>query len=155
MPQTNVVYGKSYRTCPCAQIHDEETTNTTYFTVTCYSPKRKPCKLTDWRETGICMGRTYQGKRYTSCPYYVRNAKINVPKRTKSNSLGNIAFHVGGFIIFFAIAAACMKGDLKVTWLSALFFGALAIIWIAPLFMKSDIMDNPKKNTDKKDRKKK
>lgn len=150
MPQTKVVYGKSYRPCPCAQIHDEETTNNTYFTVTCHSPKRKTCKLTDWHETGICMGRTYMGKRYTSCPYYVRNAKIKVPKRTKSNSLGNIVSHVLGFIIFFAIASACMKGDLKVTWLSALFFFALAVASIVPLFMKSNKID-----TGKKDRKKK
>ena len=150
MPQTDIAYGKSYKSCPCAQVHEKETTVNTYFTVTCYSPKRKPCKLTDWREMAMCLGRTYKGKRYTSCPYYVRNAKIKVPKRTKSNSLKNIAIHVLGFVFFLAVANSFLKGDLKETWLSVLFFFALAIASIAPLFMKNDKID-----PDKKDRKRK
>lgn len=150
MPRTDVAYGKSYRPCPCAQMHEKDTAGNTYFTATCYSPKRKPCKITDSGQVGICMGGTYQGKRYTSCPYYVRNAKIKVPKRTKSNSLGMIVGCGVGFIIFFSVAVACLKDDLKVSWLSAIIFFALAIACIAPLFMKSDKID-----TDKKDRKKK
>lgn len=150
MPRTDVAYGKSYRPCPCAQMHEKSTSDNTYFTATCYSPKRKPCKITDTGQVGICMGGTYQGKRYTSCPYYVRNAQIKVPKRTKSNSLGVIVGSWFGFIFFLALAISCLKGDLKVTGLTAIICLAIAIACVAHLFIKSDKID-----TTPKDRKKK
>ena len=145
MPKTDVVYGKSYKPCPCAQINDYTTMNNTYFTSTCYSPKRGKCKISDAEQVRICMGGTSRGKRYTSCPYYVRNANIKVPKRTRSNSSRNIIYHLIGAILCLMIASSMINSGVQYSKGTGLMFLVAGLACIVSLFNPSGKVDNGKR----------
>lgn len=151
MPKTNIAYGKSYKSCPCAQINDHTTTNNTYFTATCYSPKHnRPLKISDSDQTRVCMGGTSHGKRYTSCPYYVKNANINAPKVTKSNSATNVLYHVIGGVILLLIGSTCISSGVEYSAIIGFGFVILGILSIATLFKKNEKIDTGTKRKKKK-----
>lgn len=146
MPKTDLVYGNNYRPCPCAQITERQTTSNTYFCAVCYSPNRiKSAKITDKSQVRICMGGTSQGKRYTSCPYYEKNAKISVPKRKKKSSLSNIAFHVAGFIIFGLMGMSFLGSGAAYSYFFGLLFIAIGVLCLVSLFQKSSIVKSRKR----------
>lgn len=146
MPKTNVAYGNSYKPCPCAQIHEYTTTGNTYYTATCYSPKReRGFDIPENEQIRICMGGTSHGKRYTSCPYYVKNAKINAPRRTRSNSPRNIASHILSCILFWMVASSCINSGAQYAGLFSFLFFVAGIACIVSLFTKDDKIDNNKR----------
>lgn len=142
MPKTNIAYGNVYKSCPCAQINDYTTTNNTYFKATCFSPKRNGAiKISESEQVRICMGGTSHGKKYTACPYYVKSAKINVPRRTRDNSLGNALYHIMGCITFMVIAKTLISSGVQYADIIGLMFAALAIACIVTLFKKDEKID--------------
>ena len=144
MPKTNVAYGNTYKPCPCAQINDYTTSNNTYFTSVCHSPKRKPCKITEANQVRICMGGTSRGKRYTSCPYYVKNANVNVPKRTRSNSSGNLLSHIIGAVVCMFIAKSCLSSGVEYSGMLAILFFVIGLGCIITLFKTNEKVGNGK-----------
>lgn len=151
MPKTNIVYGKKYRPCPCAQIHEHKTLDNTYFTAVCYSPKVIRKEIENSGQVRVCMGGTTNNKRYTSCPYYVRNADIKVPKRTRSNSDGNIIYHLIGWLACWISAKSCLNSESEYATIFALMFFILGIVCIVTLIKKDEKIDS-KKRKEKKNR---
>lgn len=147
MPKTDIAYGKSYRPCPCAQITDFVTAERTFYHATCYSPKRQQaCKFTDVDQARICMGGTSHGKRYTQCPYYVKNAQIRVAKRTRKSSRRVLSFYLGRLMIFWLIAYVCItSGEQYGTTFGFMFFVVGIMMGIVPLFAKDEIVDVKKR----------
>lgn len=144
MPKTNIAYGKSYKPCPCAQINDYVTTNNTYFSCNCYSPKRggKHPKITDVAQTRICMGGVSGGKRYTACPYYVKGAQVKVPKRRVKNSSKRLTEHIIGFLICIWIASVCLKSGAQYSVLFGGMFALGGIMFLITLFTKNSKIDD-------------
>ena len=89
--QKNEIYGQNYRACPCAQIVQRDTAYTArLIEPTCYSPKRgRPCKINvrDIDQVRICTGGSAHGRRYTSCPYYVKNANTGVKNVVRKTTI--------------------------------------------------------------------
>lgn len=143
MPKTDIVYGKDYKPCPCAQIQEYENNVNTYFTAVCYSPKRNGAhqKIQEPGQVRICMGGSSGKRRYTSCPYYVRGAQINVPRRTRRVSMKRAAGSIVIAFVCLAIAKSCLSSGDSNALLAAAVFGAIGIGCIASLFAKSGKMD--------------
>lgn len=140
MPKTDIVYGKNYRPCPCAQIQEYENKVNTYFTAVCYSPKRNGAhqKIQETGQVRICMGGSTGKKRYTSCPYYVKGAQISVPKRKRRVSLQKSAGSVFIAVVCLAIAGSCLSSGNSNALLAAAVFGLVGIGCLVSLFTKSD-----------------
>lgn len=80
--------GNSYRPCPCSIVKETPKAYITY----CKSKKNprtsdgENAVLISGERAAYCLGRTYQGKKYTSCPYYVKGGNRKTSATTKKNN---------------------------------------------------------------------
>ena len=152
--QKNEMYGRKYKACPCAQVVQRDTAYTAeLIEPTCYSPKRAyPKKISrrDIDQVRICIGGTAHGKKYTSCPYYVRNANTGKAGVVKKSTIGGFLTNLIMPVLFGYIALQLFEqGDSSSLWAS-LFFAFLAVIFFLPTIKPRDYIQSHKRSGKKK-----
>lgn len=108
MGREQYAYGNNYKHCPCGKIIDYRNSYGDSFQCKCCSPRRGlPVVLNDASQVKICIGGTVNGKRYTSCPYYVRGYKVKGNDRIARSSIATLVARwlCGGLCIYIAIEA--------------------------------------------------
>ena len=129
MPKTHIAYGGNYRACPCAQIIEKEySSGSTLYFCKCCSPKRELIKplLKEGDQVRICMGGSTGGKRYSSCPYYVRGKEIKGAGHKKRYGLGLLIIYTGFVLLLASVAWCCWTTEGPYSKACAIFFGLLA-----------------------------
>lgn len=130
--QKNILYGENYKVCPCAQIVYRDTAYTSaLIQPTCHSPKRGfPHKINtkDIDQVRLCSGGTSHGKRYTSCPYYVKNPNINVEGVVRKSTVGGFLTDLLMPGLFIVIAFLLFKQHDSTSFWAGVFFLAIGIL---------------------------